>query len=187
MTQTDLDQLVAALSTPFYFDAAFWIGLVVGVVGIVLSGFGVLYSLRAFREAREAKLAAREAGRTVKRLTVVVDLTEIALRLERIDSNIDFGEARQLLNDASRRIHRLLAPYRAHSDYDQHCSQLYQALANARVSLETMYPESSDEGRAGTTIFFATEKHFALISNHIATILGLFEQESIEGPDERLT
>lgn len=185
MTPTDLDQLVAALSTPFHADPGFWIGLVVGVVGIVVSAVGLWFSLRAFREAREAKLAAREAGRTVKRQTIVVELTEVTQRLDQIERDIDFLTARQRLNDASRRVHRLLAAYRDHEGYTQACTELFNALTHARQQLETAYPEQPGSKPEGTPVYFAVESGFASVSDRIATIIGLFENQSIESQDER--
>ena len=155
------------------------------LVGIVISAFGVWFSLRAFREAREAKLAAREAGRTVKRQTIVVDLAEVTQRLDQIERDIDFLTARQRLNDASRRVHRLLAAYRDRQDYAQACSELFEALTRARQSLETVYPPKLEGRPEGTPVYFAVESGFASVSDRIATIIGLFENRSIESQDER--
>lgn len=174
MTEEQAVKILEAVNTPFYTDGGFWIGTILGLLGL---GFSVL----AFIEARAAKNAAHESGRTVKIQTITIELSEIAQRLDKLDFNLSFFEARDLLNEISRRLIRLTAPFAQNPDISDSCKRLRVALDEAKLALEQIHPQA-----AATTelpqnaVYFATQGHFSNISGLVAEIMGLFEKRTIE-------
>lgn len=159
-------------ATAFYLRPDFWIGALLGAASV---GF----SLLAFLEARRAKTAATEAGKTVKIQTITIELTEIAQRLDKLDSEITFADARDLLNEVSRRLRRLIAPFQSNPDLEAVCSQLREALDEAKSSLQGVRPLG--EARVSRdAVYFATQGHFATVSVLVAEILGLLEKRTLE-------
>lgn len=161
----------------FYQDPSFWISLVVGLVGI-------LFSILAYSEARQAKQAAHEAGKTVKIQTITIELTEIAQRLDKLDQGVTFSEARDLLNEIGRRLRRLIAPFQDTDDMQESCESLKAALEDAKVALEEVRPQITEEDNIIpiNAVYYATQGHFSNVSNYVAEIMGLFEKRSIEAP-----
>lgn len=105
-----LTKLHSQLSAPFYTD---WKFIVSSLVSIIGAGFAFF----AFIEARKAKHAATEAGTTVKMQTITIEVTEIVQRLDSLDINIDFPTTRDLLNEISRKIRRLVSPFESQPDF----------------------------------------------------------------------
>jgi len=174
LTEEDINKLVEAINQPFYLDIGLWVGSVIGCISI-------FFSVKAFHEARDAKKAAYEAGKTVKIQTITIELTEIAQRLDKLDFELNFSEARDLLNEISRRLRRLIAPFQANEDMLEQCTNLKTALDEAKLALEEVRPqESSDQDIPTNSIYFATQGHFSNISSLVAEIMGLFEKRTIE-------
>lgn len=174
MNEAELVKLNEILNQSFYSLPEFWIGSAIGVISI-------LFSLMAFLEAREAKKAASEAGRTVKIQTITIELTEIAQRLDKLDFELSFSEARDLLNEVSRRLRRLIAPFQANADMISQCENLKTVLDDAKQALEEVRPQhETSQEVPSNTIYFATQGHFSNISNLVAEIMGLFEKRTIE-------
>lgn len=111
----------------------FWLNLVLGVAGV---GFSIL----AYFEAKAAKHAASEAGKTVKIQTITIELSEIAQRLDKLDFDLSFSEARDLLNEVSRRLRRLIAPFQSNQDLAQQAASLKTVLDDAKAALEALHP-----------------------------------------------
>lgn len=151
----------------------FWITLLMGLLGVI-------FSLLAFMEAKKAKNAAAEAGKTVKIQTITIELTEIAQRLDKLNFELSFSEARDLLNEVARRLRRLIAPFQTNEDMSEACKCLKDALDEAKQALEEIRPTIEGVELAENTVYFATQGHFANISSLVAEIMGLFEKRTIE-------
>ena len=173
MTEEDIENLASAIASPFYTSPEFWISAVIGIASVI-------FSVLAFVEARKAKNAASEAGKTVKIQTITIELTEIAQRLDKLDFELTFSEARDLLNEVGRRLRRLIAPFQTTEDMTEACEGLKSALDEAKVALEDVRPSTEDADLAENSIYFATQGHFSNISSLVAEITGLFEKRTIE-------
>lgn len=174
MDEVEIGKTLILLSTPFYKNIEFWLSSILGIAGVV-------FSVKAFLEAKKAKVAASEAGKTVKIQTITIELNEISQRLEKLDFNLDFAEARDLLNEVSRKLRRLIAPFQATGDLVEPCANLKVALNEAKYALDEVHPqEMGDIGLPPNTIYFATQGHFSNISGLVAEIMGLFEKRTIE-------
>lgn len=174
MNDEEIAKLATHLMEPFYKDLGFWISNIIGLAGLI-------FSIKAFKEAQKAKLAASEAGKTVKIQTITIELSEIAQRLDKLDFNLTFSEARDLLNEISRRLRRLIAPFQSSTDMTDACSNLKAALDNAKCALDEVRPQNESGVEApANSVYFATQGHFSNINALVAEIMGLFEKRTIE-------
>jgi hypothetical protein len=173
MNEELLKQMLTEAIPPFYTTGDFWINVVLGVAGIV-------FSVLAFKEAAKAKEAAAAAGRSVKIQTVTIELTEILQRLDKLDAEIDFPDARDLLNEVSRRLRRLVGPFSDVSDISEHYTQLKAALKQAKEALEAVRPSSvTVEEQTPNAVYYALQGHFGTISEYVAEISGALEKKTI--------
>jgi len=153
------------------------------LVTVLIGIAGLIFSIKAFHEARSAKRAALAAGRGVKLQTIVIELTEITQELDGIYQELEYSDARELLTDASRRIRRQLAPIQNDSDVVNVIADLFTMLDNARVGLTQVRPSPASAvitpAPAGS-VFNAMDGHFSGISAKLAELTGLLEKRTIE-------
>lgn len=166
---TIINQTWDLIKDPYWKRFDFWMFTVLNILGLVFSGF-------AFKEAREAKNAAKEAGKVVKIQSVLIDLTELGQKVNNLDSNIRFAEARALLTEISTKINRLVSPFRNEVDLKSTIDKLLDALAEAHTALNSVRPISSEsESTVPQSVFYGIQENFSNISNYVAELLGLFE------------
>jgi hypothetical protein len=176
-------QLLRTAIPPFYQTLDFWILFVLAVIG-------TLYSIRAFTEAGHAKDAASAAkdaaaaaGRSVKIQTVTIELTEILQRLDKLDAEITFPQARDLLSEVSRRLRRLIGPFSDVPEIAPHYEQLKDALRQAKEALEGVRPTSLETAKeTPNAVYYALQGHFATISEVVAEISGALERQTMDAP-----
>lgn len=166
--EVEVEKLLSIVSEPFYYRGDFWIGVLVG-------GVGILFSLLAYIEAKKAKEAAAAAAVTIKMQSLTIELTEIAQRLDKLNYNIDFQEARDLLNETSRRLIRIIAPFQDREDLGALKAQLLSIISGAMGALESIRPEGGGE-LLPNTVYFAMQLHFSNISNLTAEITGVLRE-----------
>jgi|SRR6267378_1333746 len=177
-TQSVSDQVLELLRQPFWRRYDFWIGFAIGIAGLV-------FSILAFIEARKAKTAANAAARTVKSQTVAIELTEIALKLDRIKPDIRFSEARDLLAEISRRFHRATSPFGNDPGLSETIKTNVEALRQVRESLKAVRPtDPAKEGEAPLAVYNAVEEACSQISSSVADLIGLFEREAVDFGDD---
>jgi hypothetical protein len=175
--QTALNRLIE-LHPPFWKDWGFLISLAVGIAAL---GF----AMGAFFEARQAKRAATAAGRTVKLQTVTIELTEIAQKLDRIQPDILFNEARDFLAEIQRRLRRIMSPFAKDAELSGPIGAVLQALEKAHQSLKLVRPtDPTKEAEAPNAVYYGIEDDFAMINNSVADLLGLFEKQTFDFGDE---
>ena len=135
MSETEglLRMVLEAIHSPFWARVDFWISTLLGLGGL-------LFLLAAFVEARQAKRAATDAGRTVKLHATTMDLTELSQKLDRIPPELLYNEARDLLAEISRRLRRLVSPFAKDDELSAPIHALREALANAQESLKLTRP-----------------------------------------------
>ncbi|MCH1926865.1 hypothetical protein L9G74_19085 [Shewanella sp. C32] len=176
MNEDEIFKLAKAIvdsTPPFYGQPEFWISAFIGIVGI---GF----SVKAYMEAKAAKIAANQAGKTVKIQSIIIELTEIPQRLDKLNYELTFSEARDLLSEISRRTRRLIAPFQESAGLSDVCNALKFALDDAKLALEGVRPQNTESESQPNAVYFAMEGHFSNISGVVAEIMGLFEKRTIE-------
>lgn len=170
-----LKQLAKIENVPFYQDASFWISSVLGIVGIY-------YSIIAYREAKEAKKAAKAAGNFVKKQSITIDLTEIIQRLDKLSTELNYSDARDFYNELNRRVRRSIATLSTDSDYSGKTSQIVTTLDTIKTNLDGVRQSGSTDQSllAGTNLYYAIEGEFSTLSGKLADLCGLLEQKTLE-------
>jgi hypothetical protein len=159
-----------------FFDT--WLGLILGVAGLV-------YSALAYSEAKKAKAAATEAGKSVKIQTITIELTEISQRLDILDMKIDYSSARDLINEVSRKLRRLVSPFQSDKEFGETIIVLKDALNSAKDSLSGVRPAlDKEEIQPEYTVYNAIEGELSTINGLVADLLGLFEKRTIDFGDK---
>lgn len=181
MTPDQIKDLVDQIAVPFYRDWAFWIGNAIGLLGL-------LFSIGAYFEARQAKREAIKAGQVAKIETVKIELADIAQTLEKIPADLDFQAANILFNSVNRRLRRLIGHYRKDRRFSQACQVLKGSLDDARVKLDEVKPSGPDLAAASEIpsklVYLVMVRPFGTISGHVSEMLGLFESATIESTNE---
>lgn len=154
----------------FYQKWDFWISTIIGLGGI-------FFSILSFIQAKKAKEAAENATKTVKLQTVTIELTEIIQKLEKLSQDINFSNARDLLNETSRKVRRLISPFKEDSEYSEKINQLYEHLEICQNALSSVRPDG--EEIVPFTIFNALEGNFSTLNGLLADLLGLIEKRTI--------
>jgi len=175
-TELTLQQISEAVRTPFWKDGGFWISAIIGLGGLT-------FSVLAWIEAKAAKAAAFAAGRTVKMQTVTIELSEIGQRLDRVQPGIRFNEARDLLADTSRRVHRATSPFSREELLNLSITAALDAVSQAQVALKSVRPEPGSEEQAPDAVYFGIEAACSQISASVADLIGLFEKQAFNFGD----
>jgi uncharacterized membrane protein YccC len=166
----------------------FWLDHLDFYLSQVIAIVGVWFSIKAFREAREAKKAANAAGRTVKCLTVAIELTELLPKLGTPSDNIPFDEARNLLSDTTQRLHRILSSFENDPQVKERIAKLWTLLDETRQALDLVRPKSEKgEAEVPQAVYNAIESYFARINDLVSDLVGLFEQKTSKFGDDNGT
>lgn len=189
MQTSDLEPLQRVrelLEVPFWKHPDFWITLVVGLVGVYISFLAYQQAEAAKEEAERATQAATEAGRTVKLQTMSIELTEVAQKLDRVQPGIRFNSAKDLFNETSRRLRRVMAPFADNADLRGPIEAVKEALDAAQTSLKQVRPaDPVKEDEAPNAVYYGVEDNFATINNCVADLLGLVEKQAYDfGEDD---
>jgi hypothetical protein len=174
MTDPDSLKLLSDLNQPFWQKLDFWISFVLGALGL-------LASWMAFREAKNAKKAANEAGKTVKIQTITIELSEIIFKLDKLEPKIEFSEARDYYSEVNRRIKRLTAPFKSEEEYKEIIATIYETLEELQDSLSRVRPiDQQAQTPVENSIYFAVEKHFRDLGGQLAELMGSFEKRTLK-------
>ena len=184
--QSTLTRVLELLNTPFWKHWEFWIGTILGAVGVLVSAAAYKQAEQATEEAKKAKQAATEAGRTVKLQTITIELSELAQKLDRIKPEVRFSDASDLLNEVSRRSRRAVSPFANDHQLSAAITALKDALKATRSSLQTVRPvDPSKEEETPYTVYYAVQQDFATLNDCVADLLGLFEKQTLNfGEDD---
>jgi hypothetical protein len=181
--QSTLNSVLQIVQTPFWKQPEFWISL---IVGIIVGGIGIYYAFRAFKEAGEAKKAAKAAGRTVKFQNIAIELRE--LKLGTLSENIQFTAARDLLSDTTQKLHQILCPFEKEPQFSDKITKLFEVLQKTRESLNLVKPsDEQSEREAPQAIYYAIENQFATMNELKGDLTGLFEQKTTNFGDDNAT
>jgi hypothetical protein len=184
MSTNDITQLLKSVQElqkdnfAFWEHLDFWIGTIIGLVGLY-------FAVRAFTEARQAKKeavaakqAAMEAGKTVRIQSITIDLSEISQKLDRIRMEITYSEARDLWSEISHKLFRITSPFKNDPGLKEQVSALRNAISQAKESLKAIRPSDATTTDVPGTTYFGIEGAFAEINNCVGDLLGLFENKT---------
>jgi len=183
-----LQKISNTTQAPFWGKGDFWISTILGVLGIILGALGVYYSIKAFMEAKQAKIAAKAAGRLVKYQTTTYELIDLLKPLASPSMQITFSTARDILADTTHKLFRIISTFEHEADVAEKIESLRSALDKAQKSLDGVRPTGAGrEGDAPYAVYNAIEGDFARISNIIGELQGLFEKKTVNLGDQNAT
>lgn len=176
-----LKQLQDLLGAPFWRRPEFWIESAIGALGVAVSFLAYRQAEAAKEEATKAVLAATEAGRTVKLQTMSIELTEVAQKLDRVQPGIKFNSAKDLFNETSRRLRRVIAPFADNPELRAPIDAVRAALETTQTSLKQVRPtDPGKENEAPDAVYYGVEDSFATINNCVADLLGMVEKQAYD-------
>lgn len=186
--QSMLTRVLQAVDTPFWKHWDFWISTVIGLFGAIISFGAYLQAGRAEQEAKlakeeaeKAKQAATEAGMTVKLQTVCIELSEIAQKLDGLYPGIKFVDAKNLFNDTSGHLLRLMAPFAEQANLREQITAIKADIEAARASLKLVRPtDPAKEDEAPNAVYNGIEDNFAAIKFRVAELTGFMEKLTME-------
>jgi hypothetical protein len=174
---SSLDRVLNQLPPPFWRDFGFWIGIAIGVGGLV-------FSIMAWMEAKNAKRAATAAGRTVKLQTIAIELTEIVQRLQKVQPGISFAEARDLIAETGSRVHRATSPFSKEPFLTEAIENAKEAVRAAQAALTSVRPTTLNaESEVPDSVYYGIESFCTQISNYVSDLIGLFEKQTFDYGD----
>lgn len=101
--------------------------------------------------------------------------------MERLEPEIRFNEARDLLSEVSRRLRRAISPFANDDKLGSAIAAAKEALLGAQKSLNGVRPTgTSREAEVPYAIYYAVENDFANINGCVADLLGLFEKQTFD-------
>ncbi len=166
-----LERLERQVSQPYWQKYDFWITTAFGFVGLFLSYL-------AYKEAKRAKEAAQSAARTVKAITVSLELTDIVQKLDRIDEKIGYSACRELYNENNRKIKRLITPFKDDTELGALVANVETTLVQINVALVDVKPYNNVEDGSVYAVYSAVEGPFSLLSGQLGELIGLFERRT---------
>lgn len=179
--QSVLNRVLDVVNTPFWKHADFWISTVIGVAAACISFLAYIQAEKATEEAKKAKQAATGAGKTVKLQTVCIELSEIAEALNGVRPGIKFKDAKELFNDTSGHLLRMMAPFASQSDLRDAITAVRNAIQDGHTSLRQVVPtDPTKEDEAPNAVYNAVEDKFAMLKFAVSELTGLMEAETYE-------
>lgn len=160
----------------------FWIFLVIGLVSL-------LYSYRSFRQAEEAKVeaglakqeaneaknAANRAGKTVKKQTLIISISE-TIKTCQIRGNISYEDANNELMEISGKVRNIIGLLRP--DMGQANATLFQQLETTLTDVMTEF-NLLDIAAENKAIYAKIRPHLSALAGHLNELQGVIENELI--------
>jgi multidrug resistance efflux pump len=188
--QAQINHILELVQSHFWQRGDFWVFVVLSILSIGVSGFGLWYSIRAFKEAEQAKVqatqakaAAKEAGKIVRVQTVAIELGEISQKLEKLEPDILFSEARELLAEISRKLLRSISPYAEDSRLKSKIAAVKAAIEATQNSMKEVRPTPGTPEVRGS-VYNGIEADLRTVNNLVAELLGLFETRGFDSGEE---
>jgi hypothetical protein len=115
---------------------------IISIIGFIATLGGLGYSYFAFKEARQAKNAAQEAGQVVKRQSIALEISEICFKCK-LNTDISYPEVMQRYEDINNGIQKIIGLYLRHQD--ETCKiilseEIEKTLSEIKVQLNALNP-----------------------------------------------
>jgi hypothetical protein len=160
----------------------FWIFLVIGLISL-------LYSYRSFRQAEEAKVeaglakveaseaknAANRAGKTVKKQTILLSISE-TIKVCQIRGNINYEDANNEIMEISGKVRNIIGILRP--DMGQNNTALFQQIETTLSDVMTEF-NLLDIAVENKVIYSKIRPHLLALAGHLNELQGVIENELI--------
>lgn len=169
-----LNEITLKIDKPFYYDFGFWIGLIIGLLGIFISWI-------AYKEAEKAKEAAFKAGNIVRLQSITIELTEIIQRLDKINTDLDYSTARDFFNELSRKIRRSISVISTSPEYSNKTNEIIAILNTIKNNLDDVRKNVMVDKSLlqGIDLYFTIEGDLSDLSGNLAELCGMLEQKAV--------
>lgn len=162
---------LAQVVQPFWQSAGFWILLI--VLLMIIAGLAYFYL-----EMMARKKEDHQFGATLIMKNMVLEYQAILYKLDALDIEIEFPEARNLFSEINRRVRRLTAPYKNDPEYQDVIASIHQSLDAIKASLSEVRPTEMSK-LSDTAVYFAIEAHFNDLGGQLSELIGLFEKPTL--------
>ncbi len=160
----------------------FWIFLAIGLVSL-------FYSYRSFRQAQEAKVeaglakdeaneaknAANRAGKTVKKQTIILAISE-TIKMCQVRGNISYEDANNELMEIAGKVRNIIGLLR--QDIGQANSTLFQQIETTLTDVTTEF-NLLDVGVENKIIYSKIRPFLSALAGHLNELQGIIENELI--------
>jgi len=182
-TSPQIQEILEAVSSGFWTKFDFYLFLLLTLSGIYLSWRGLQYSKSAYVEAEQAKNAAtaakeaaNKAGKTVKKQSILLAISETTRLIGQIRQNTNYDDTYNKLMEINGKIRGIIGFYRGdlgpnHQDLLQ---QIETCVSTVMVEFNLLDPE--DESKQ---IYNKVRPNIILLSGHLNELQGVLENELI--------
>jgi hypothetical protein len=166
----------------FYKDPGFYIGIGVGIFGIIISYLSFVQAKKAKEAAISAEEAAMSAAQRVKTQEMIIDIQSI-ISLCNIEVETNYYKASLTCNVITSRIKHLLGYYKNDLNID-----IQNILKSVEVSLDTMRSTLNNnnpvlipnqQNNIENQIYYSIEPLFTSILGNLGLLQGLLENQSL--------
>jgi len=176
-------QLSAFAQTPFWEHINFWIEIVIALVGIGIGWMAYREAHNAFVEAGRARVAATaakdaaiKAGKTVKKQSILLAISETIRLCQILRGNTNYEDSNTKLMEICGKVRNIIGLYR--EDLGQsHQSLLQQIQACASESLTEF--NLLDSEVKSKIIYNKIRPIIANLAGHLNELQGVLENELI--------
>jgi hypothetical protein len=178
-----LDVSTNANSNPFWsYHLDFWLFLFLGLISL-------FYTYRSFRQAEEAKVeassakqeaieaknAANRAGKTVKKQTIILAISD-TIKMCQIRGNISYEDANNELMDISGKVRNIIGLFR--QDLGQTHQALFQQIESCIIDVTTEF-NLLDVAAEHKLIYTKIRPFLSALAGHLNELQGIIENELI--------
>ncbi|MDP1802205.1 MAG: hypothetical protein Q8L81_12685 [Bacteroidota bacterium] len=173
---------VISQNTFWTYHLDFWLFLVIGLVSFI-------YTYRSFRQAEEAKVeatfakqeateaknAANRAGKTVKKQTIILAISD-TIKMCQIRGNISYEDANNELMEISGKVRNIMGLFR--QDLGQTHQALFQQIESCISDVTTEF-NLLDVAAEHKTIYTKIRPVLSALAGHLNELQGIIENELI--------
>jgi hypothetical protein len=176
-------QISDLVSEKFWTHPNFWIEISLATIGILIGWFAYKEAHKAFTEAGKAKDAATaakeaaiKAGKTVKKQSILLAISE-TIRLCQIRGNTNYEDSNNKLMEILGKVRNIIGLYR--EDLGQIHQNLLQQIevctSDALTEFNLLDPEAENK-----TIYNKIRPVITILAGHLNELQGVLENELIE-------
>ncbi|OOG55161.1 hypothetical protein B0E47_10210 [Rhodanobacter sp. B05] len=115
---------------------------------------------------------------------MAIELSEVSQKIDAIEPDISYGDARNLLAEISRKLRRVTSPFESDAKLKAAIAALRDAIETTRTSLKAVRPlKENGESQIESAVYYGIEADFSNINNLVADLQGLLEMYSINSGD----